>query len=93
MPIGRFQPYRRRARMISKAPASKANALAPEAGSISGTTARQALDIPTPNSAIPAIFIIKLVFMVWFIPTMEFYGSEEAYESIAVLSRSEFHEK
>jgi hypothetical protein len=54
--------YRRRPRIINKAPDSNAKALAPDAGSISGVViaAEAMLETPIHRSDRPAIFIIKL---------------------------------
>jgi hypothetical protein len=56
---------RRRPRIINTAPVSKASAVAPDAGSISGDRdwAKQRVDMPSAMSAIPPIFIIKLLFI------------------------------
>jgi len=52
--------YRRRPRIINRAPQSSAMALAPDAESISGAaTAEATLDTPIQRSDSPAIFIIK----------------------------------
>ena len=73
--------YRRRPRIINKAPLSSARALAPEAGSISGTAANPTLDIPTHRSVIPAIFIINCLVILYLVPpTVKFWSTVKLSE-------------